>query len=79
MCVPIQDWHQPASVLKLLLRCLYHILFTDTSTAAVPANTFAEAAVTAVPEEVLLRENENLRTLRTAGEVVQVLCAHIVR
>jgi len=75
-------------VLKLLLRCVYHMLFTDTNTntsagaitspAPTTDNTTTESTTT-VPEEVLRRENENLHTLRIAGEVVHVLCSSISR
>ena len=82
----MQDWHQPASVLKLLLRCVYHMLFTDTNISSIGAtaalsspNPTTSSATTPVPDDVLRRENENLHTLRTAGEVVHVLCSQIAR
>eukprot|EP01032_Pedospumella_encystans_P009838 gene9838-11551_t len=78
-----QDWHQPASVLKLLLRCLYHLLFTDiattSNTATVNTSSKSNIPSTGVSEEVIKRERDNLLALKTAGEAVQVLCANIPR
>ena len=78
-----QDWHQPASVLKLLLRCSYHLLFTDiataSNTAAVNTSSKSNIPSTGLSEEVIKRERDNLLALKTAGEAVQVLCANIPR
>ena len=70
-------------MLKLLLRCLYHLLFTDiatpSNTAAVNTSSKSNIPSTGVSEETIKRERDNLLALKTAGEAVQVLCGNIPR
>ena len=78
-------WFEPANVLKLLLRCLYHILCvtpTAPSRATTPIskrNHEGDAlAGNGLAEPCCLDwENRNMRAIAVAGEALALLCTHI--
>ena len=77
--VCVQDWWEPPAVLKLLLRCLFHIFFSLTPPAA--ANTLRPSVITeaSVLETEIEKELRNTQALRVAAEALCILCANIER
>jgi hypothetical protein len=91
----LQSWHEPPAVLKLLLRCLYHLLCATAahspsapasatkrkrqSDIAVTMTAAGEGEKVGFAAQELEQEKKNLASVAIAGEALLVLCSNVDR